>query len=64
MARFAEVPAVVGDTAKPDVDDDGDGGSDVAVVAELTNPTIAEDLAALLGLPGNGLAFLPLSCSP
>ena len=44
LAVFANIPAVAGDTAKPDVDDDGDGDIDVAVLGELTSPTIASDL--------------------
>ena len=48
VAVFADAPAVAGDTAKPDVDDDGDGDSDGAVLAVLTNPTIAGDLVAFL----------------
>ena len=61
VAVFADIPAVAGDTAKPDVDDDGDGDSDVAVVAELTNPTIAEDLAAFLAKLGSTGQWIGIS---
>ena len=61
VARFAEDPAVAGDTAKPDVDDDGDGDSDVALVAELTNPTIATDLAAFIAKLGTAGQWIGIS---
>ena len=63
VARFAEIPAVVGDSAKPDVDDDGDGDRVVAVLGELTSPTIAGDLVTFIDklvTPRDGLAFLLL----
>ena len=63
VAVFANIPAVAGDTAKPDVDDDGDGDRVVAVLGELTSPTIAGDLVTFIDklvTPRDGLAFLAL----
>ena len=61
VARFAEIPAVVGDSAKPDVGDDSDGDSVVVEVPELTSPAIATALAAFIKKLGTAGQWVGIS---
>ena len=51
----------MGDSANPDVDDDGDDDSDVVVVSELASPTIAKGLAAFITKLGNARQWVDIS---
>jgi len=60
VAAFADIPAVAGKRAEPDVDDTGDSDNDVVVGEVLLNPEIAAELARFLvklGTPGEWIGI-------